>query len=338
MAQSTTGGLVQTILGLRQLEIQQQAQALAREQFAAAQQQFGMQMEQRKRETEVDWTGKLIDTLRLVGDKKRLEDPGLQSALADRFNIGLEKLQSFLPAINPSIQAVQEDMTTQGRGAVAPEQVAARTLTGQGQLPLAQEGFLLNALNAAVPTFDQAAMGQLGRDMAIGQATGQKPREADSTAILRKLTDKQREEIELIGAGLQMAPAQVAQMELSWAQFRQNERQFVRSTALQQQELDARLKALGAQAQHGGNEAMMQQYGMLNELIKGRAQHLQNAVDGRTFQTEEGKRNFINTLNLYTRQIEGLLPPGEAKKMGLTLLDPDADLAEISRMRALTGR
>lgn len=291
MPESNVAGLVRTVLGLRELEIRQQAQDLAVRQQGAAEKVMQTQM-----------VAGLSDLIRSTADPKKFEV--IAPVLAQQYGLDKalppEQLAAFIQGLTPSVQ-VQQAGALQGaraEGTVSNTEVA---LSGIGQTP---EGQAHGQTYLALSPEQRKKM-----DLIRGGLDLSAEAQANLERDWANLRIQDREAIERAA--------------LNAAQLRLQGRQL----DIEQQRANTEAGRAGAADRHAGARSTASIQKEYNGLIKNYTDALVQIIQNGPTMTKGGLRAALTSLNLYGNQIIGYIGPEAAEAAGVKPFKVDEALS-----------
>lgn len=298
---SPTSQLVQTIFNLKELQLRQQAAALA-------QQQFGLQQEQvhanigATHEAQVAQLGQILQQTQ---DPQALLEHVPELSQQTGYSEGL--LKTLIQNTKPSVETTKAGVVSRGvaSAGAALEQPAAYAAT-VGALPGqvsadATQKELMDHATEYYKSLQPAQRQQFDQEVLQRSANGQTPGQAAiDMAIAGLPKDKLRLAAE-VGAQIAPSAAQDAQIRLGYAQVRQREREITAESADRRAALYAGL----AKAQQEGKDKGMTE---VNKILHDMSQFEMDAQKNSSTFTREGKLQYNAQINAYIEQLKQAAP------------------------------
>lgn len=284
-------GMIQTIATLKQLQLAEQAQTLAREQFGVGQQ-----------------------------NQQNQSLMGFQNLLQGSANP--TQLESIIPQFAGARTGLDESaLSTIAQNTMPQAAHGAQKLPGEiaeDNLKRLLYSHTTQYLNELSPEERQPIVASTLQHVASGQDVGSAASSAAMADFFQRAPKELRDQIIAIGKGLAPSASDDAQLRLGWAKYRADVQQATASlandTLRTQAALQTAAKTLDAQA-----------FKTANDLVDQRAHLLENMTKSSATATAEGIRTNAEQLNAFNEQLRQAAPGifGKGGTHPLTDLKPD---------------
>jgi hypothetical protein len=284
-------GMVQTIVSLRQLQLSQAAQELARRQ----QQAQG------------------ISAFQNVA--QNTADPSSLASLLPQFSqtygVGQDVLGGILSGTPPAGATTRSAALASGAKQLGGSQdVAAATteLTGMTPGSAARDQLLAHIFGgtgdyySGLPAESQKTVqSEVLQQIASGQDIGSAAMSSATSDFMGRAPQQVRDRIIEIGRGLAPSASESAQQQLGWANYRLNQRTNEMQLALE----DLRTRASLENARQQLDKGAFQE---VNNLIDKRSELLQKMSSTSATLTDYGVQSFVDQFNAYNEQLRAAAP------------------------------
>jgi hypothetical protein len=295
-------GFIQTILQMRQLQMQEQAQEIQRQQLGLSRQQFGLQRQNAQAgfmqgfQSMLPSLAQPTSMLPFVGE------------MAPKAGVSPEALTTMIQQTPASTATTRGRAVQQGATPGMAQPAAERELLGQTGAPLAQDRVLASIFGQVgdyysnlPPERQQAISAGVLQRLSTGQDVGEAAMSEATADFMGRAPQEVRDQIVQIGKGLAPSAPQDAQERLGWANYRLNLRQFETSSLLD----DLRTKA-AISSRQGEFEAAA--YKEINDVLNHRSALLSDMTKNAATMTPEGVRSYAQQLNAYNQQLRTAAP------------------------------
>lgn len=284
-------GMVQTIVSLRQLQLQQAAQELARHQ----QQASG------------------ITSFQNIA--QNTADPSSLSALLPQFSqtygVGQDVLGGILAGTPPAGATTRSAALASGAKQLGGSQdVAAATTELTGMTPgQAARDKLMGSIFGGTGDYYSSlpAESQKGfqegvlQQLTTGQDVGSAAMSSATADFMQRAPKPIRDQIVEIGHGLAPSAPEAVQQQLGWANYRLQQR----TSEMQLAQEELRIRGSLAQAQASLDKGAFQE---VNNLIDKRSELLQKMSSTSATMTDYGVQAYVDQFNAYNQQLRAAAP------------------------------
>lgn len=284
-------GLVQTIVSLRQLQLQQAAQDLARRQ----QQASG------------------ITSFQNVA--QNTADPSQLSSLLPQFSqtygVGQDVLGGILAGTPPSQAATRSRAVESGAKQLGGSQdVAAATAELSGLTPgaAARDRLMASIFGgtgdyySGLPAESQRGFQEgVLQQVTTGQDIGSAAMSSAAADFMKRAPQATKDRIVEIGRGLAPSAPEAVQQQLGWANYRLSQRTNEMQLALE----ELRVRGSLTQAQSQLDKGAFQE---VNDLIDKRSELLQKMSSTSATMTDYGVQAYVDQFNAYNQQLRAAAP------------------------------
>lgn len=328
-------GLIQTIVSLRQLQLQEAAQELQRQQVGISQGNLALAQSQRPLNTIAALQGVLGHT----------DNPAAFSSYAPQFaqmgGVGTDMMQNII-SHTPAAAATTRDRAVQiGAGQVDLSRPAAfSALTGAGEGDLARDNLFAKMFGdtgdyySSLPSdrknpFVQGVLQKVG----TGQSLTDAAKDVATSDYISHADKATRDLIAKIGLGQAPDASTDAQLRLGYERFRLDQRQF--EFGAQMDEL--KLRAAAENSKHMLDAKAFEE---VNNIIAHRSELLTNFMRNNPTMTPEGRRSYIEQLNAFNAQMRNAAPKiyGKGGTNEIADFPMDTDVSASGLFEFMRGR
>lgn len=284
-------GLVQTIVSLRQLQLTQAAQELARRQ----QQASGITSFQNL--------------------AQNTANPSSLASLLPQFSqtygVGQDVLGGILSGTPPTQATTRGAAVASGARQLGGSQdVAAATteLTGQTPGSAARDRLMASIFGgtgdyySSLPPESQRGFQEgVLQQVATGQDIGSAAMSSATADFMKRAPQATKDRIIEIGRGLAPSAPEAVQQQLGWANYRLN----MRTSEMQLAQEELRIRGSLAQAQAQLDKGAFQE---VNNLIDKRSELLQKMASSSATMTDYGVQAYVDQFNAYNEQLRAAAP------------------------------
>lgn len=270
---SSVQDLIRTIATLKQLQLSEQAQALAREQLGVSK-----------------------------SSQQNQSLMGFQNLLQGSANPG--ELGSIVPEFTGSTGLSEGALSTIAQNTASQLPRGAVKLPGEiaeDNLKRLLYGHTTQYLNELSPEDRQPIVASTLQHIASGQDVGSAATSAAMADFFQRAPKETRDQIIAIGKGLAPSASDDAQIRLGWAKYRADVQQATASLANDTLRTQAALQTAASQMD-------AQSFKVANDLVEQRSKLLENMARGSATATSEGIRANAEQLNAFNEQLRQAAP------------------------------